>query len=125
MLPYFENDYSEYHLRDGILIITYKKGVYMDLKAAVQIVKDRLAMQEGQSLPILCDIQGINEIDKSARNYLAMEGSTLIKSVAFLVKSPVSKMMFKFFLRTNKPPIPIQCFDNLDDAIIFLNKFKN
>ena len=123
MLTYFENDYAEYRFLDRILFITYKKGVSIDLNAAVHIVKDRLILQEGQSLSILCDIQGVKEINKSARDYLAVEGSVLIKAVAFIIKPPVSEMLSKFYLQTSKPSIPTEPFEHIEEALVFLNGF--
>lgn len=125
MTPYFDNDYAAYKLHDGILYITYHRGVYIDLPAAVQIVKDRLLLHEGRQLPVLCDIRGIKEANKSARVYLAMEGSILVKAVAFLVETPVSEMMSKFYVRTSTPPIATQSFEHQEQALSFLNKFKD
>lgn len=123
MRNYFENDYTSYRFHDDVLHIIYHQGVCIDLNAAVQIVKDRLLLQEGVSLPILCDIRGIKEINKSARAYLAMEGSTLIKAVAVIVEAPVSEMMSEFYIRTSNPSIPTQSFENLEDAMVFLGNF--
>ena len=123
MRNYFENDYTSYRFHNGILHIIYHQGVSIDLKAAVQIVKDRLSLHEGKTLPILCDIRGIKEINKSARAYLAMEGSTLIKAVAVIVEPPVSEMMSEFYIRTSNPIIPTKSFENLEDAMVFLGQF--
>ena len=123
MRNYFENDYTSYRFHDGILYIVYHQGVSIDLKAAMQIVKDRLHLHEGRSLPILCDIRGIKEINKSARAYVAMEGSTLIKAVAVIVEPPVSKMLSEFYIRTSNPPIPTKSFEDIEDALSFLNEF--
>jgi hypothetical protein len=125
MRNYFENDYTSYRFHDDVLHIIYHQGVCIDLNAAVQIVKDRLLLQEGISLPILCDIRGIKEINKSARAYLAMEGSTLIKAVAVIVEAPVSEMMSEFYIRTSNPSIPTQSFENLEDAMVFLRNFMD
>ena len=123
MRNYFENDYTSYRFHNGILHIIYHQGVSIDLKAAMQIVKDRLSLHEGKTLPILCDIRGIKEINKSARAYLAMEGSTLIKAVAVIVEPPVSEMMSEFYIRTSNPIIPTKSFENLEDAMVFLGQF--
>jgi len=119
-----ENEYATYRLMDGILHITYSKDVILDLPSAVYIVKDRLLIHEGRFLPVLCDIRHIKEINKAARTYLSIEGSTLIKAVAFIVESPVSKMLSEFYLRTSKPPIPTRSFNNMSEALSFLNTFK-
>lgn len=123
MRNYFENDYTSYRFLDGVLHIIYHQGVSIDLNAAVQIVKDRLFLHEGRDLPILCDIRGIKEINKSSRAYLAIEGSTLIKAVAVIVEPPVSEMLSEFYIRTSNPPIPTKSFENMDDALSFLNEF--
>ena len=123
MRNYFENDYTSYRFHDGVLHIIYHQGVSIDLNAAVQIVKDRLLLHEGRRLPILCDIRGINDINKSARAYLAMEGSTLIKAVAVIVEPPVSEMLSEFYIRTSNPPIPTQSFEHMEDALVFLKEF--
>ena len=124
MLNYFKNDYAEYSLNNGVLYITYLNGVCIDLNAATQIVKDRLSLHESQFLPVLCDIRGVKEVNKSARTYLAMEGSTLIKAVAFIVEPPVSEVLSKFYIQTSKPPIPVQSFESLEEALSFLHPFK-
>ena len=123
MRNYFENDYTSYRFQDGILHIIYHQGVSIDLNAAVQIVKDRLLLHEGRLLPVLCDIRGIKEINKSARAYLAIEGSILIKAVAVIVEPPVSEMLSEFYIRTSNPPIPTQSFERMEDALDFLNEF--
>lgn len=123
MRNYFENDYTSYRFLEGILHIKYHQGVRIDLKAAVQIVKDRLFLHEGRLLPVLVDIRGIEEINKSARAYLAMEGSTLVKAAAVIVEAPVSEMLSEFYIRTSNPPIPTKSFERMEDAMEFLNEF--
>ncbi len=125
MRNYFENDYASYRfLDDGILHIVYHQGVTIDLDAAIQVVKDRLLLHEGRFLPVLCDIRGIKIINKSARAYVAMEGSTLIKAVAVIVEPPVSEMLSELYIRTSNPPIPTQSFEHIEEALLFLNEYK-
>ncbi len=123
MLQYYENKYAKYKLDQHILYITYKKGISIDLKASTQIVKDRLKLHKGVSLPILCNIRGVKNVSKPARNYLAMEGSTLIEAVAFIIESPLSEIISQFYIQTNNPPIPSECFVEIPKALDFLNEF--
>ncbi|MCK7591281.1 hypothetical protein M0G43_11905 [Subsaxibacter sp. CAU 1640] len=119
-----ENDYASYKLNDGILFITYNKDVVLDLPAAVYVVKERLLLHEGRALPVLCDVRQIKEVNKAARSYLSIEGSILVKAVAFIVDSPVSEMLSEFYLRTNKPTVPTKAFNNFDLALKFLSQYK-
>ena len=119
----FENNYTSYRFYDGILHIIYHQGVSIDLEAAVQIVKDRLQLQEGQAIPVLCDIRGIREISKPARSYLALEGSTFVKAVAVLIEPPVSEMILEFYIRTSNPPIPNKSFETVESALEYLKSF--
>lgn len=123
MLNYLKNDYVEYMLVDQMVHITYKKGGSIDLKASVQIVQDRLKFQEGLSFPILCDIRNIREVSKPARDYLALEGSVLIKAVALIVEPPISEMLSIFYHKTSRPPIPSKSFEHVSEALFFLNEF--
>ncbi|MBJ7881618.1 DUF7793 family protein [Gelidibacter salicanalis] len=119
----YENEYATYQIIEGILHVKYK-NIAVDLPEAVYIVKDRLDLQEGQFMPVLCDIRDIKEINKAARIYLSIEGSAFIKAVAFIVESPVSEMLSQFYLRTSKPTIPTEAFDNIHDALVYLNAYR-
>ncbi len=123
MLDYIENSYASYKFMDGIVYIRYHIGITIDFNAAVRIVEDRLVLQEGQAFPVLCDIRGVKDINKSARDYLAMEGSTLIKAVAFIVEPPLSEVMSKFYLKASKPPIPTKSFQSMDEAKEYLDEY--
>lgn len=123
MISYFENDYASYKVHEGILYVTYHRDVSIDLEAATQIVKDRLTLHEGRPLPILCDMRGVKEVNKAARAYLAIEGSILIKAVAFIVEPPVTEMLSLFYIRTSAPPIPTKPFKTLEEALVFLTPF--
>ena len=121
----FENDFASYRIHHGVLHIIYSQDTCIDLDAAVQIVRDRLFLHEGRPLAVLCDIRGIKEVNKQARAYLAMEGSTLVKAVAVIVAPPVSEMLSDFYIRTSNPPVPTQTFDTMEDAMAFLNGFMD
>jgi len=123
MLNYFENDYAKYLLINNIVHITYKNDVYIDLKAGIQIVKDRLIFHQDQFFPILCDIRRIKEVSKPARDYFALEGSALIKAIAFIVKPPVTEILSNFYVEKTNPSFPIESFEKISKAKVFLNGF--
>ncbi|MGV8815779.1 MAG: hypothetical protein ACOH2D_16875 [Gelidibacter sp.] len=120
---FHENDYATYKIVEGIVHVIYK-NIDLDISQAVHIVKDRLLLQAGQFMPVLCDIRAIQGIDKASRAYLSLEGSAFVKAVAFVVDSPVSEMLSDLYLSTNSPPIPTRSFSNSEEALKFLNGFR-
>lgn len=123
MQNYFENDFTQYMLMDNIVHIIYKKGVAIDLVASKRIVRDRLMFQEERAYPVLCDIRQLRKVDKAARDYLALEGSLLIKALAFIIEPPVTDAMTRFYLMTNHPDIPTASFQEISKALAYLGRF--
>ncbi|MCM4164814.1 MULTISPECIES: hypothetical protein [unclassified Arenibacter] len=123
MQNYFENDFTQYMLVDNIVHIIYKKGVFIDLQASKRIVRDRLMFQEERAYPVICDIRQLRKVDKAARDYLALEGSLLIKALAFIIEPPVSDVMTRFYLMTNHPDIPTASFREISKALAYLGRF--
>ncbi|MBD1260591.1 hypothetical protein HZY62_08320 [Maribacter polysiphoniae] len=115
-----ENEYATYHIQDSILYIVYKSEVSIDLQAAIRIVEDRLRLQEGLAYKVLCDVRGIYEMDKPARDYLAIEGSILVTVVAYVIEPTISKALSAFYLRISSPPIPSRVFSDIEAAKLFL-----
>ncbi|GAA3622772.1 DUF7793 family protein [Flavivirga jejuensis] len=123
MQTYFQNTYAKYIIKDSILHITYKEGVFLDITAAKEIVKDRIVMQNGKALPVLCDTRLMKDSTKSARDYLALEGSTLVKAVAFVTEPSVSEFVIKIYIRTSNPPVKTEIFSQISDAKEYLLAF--
>ncbi|MDD7888264.1 hypothetical protein [Flavivirga sp. 57AJ16] len=121
MTDYIENGYAKYWIEKDILFIVYKKGISLDRSAAIKVVEDRLAIQQGRAFLIFCDVRGIKSANKDARSYFAVEGSVLIKAVAFLSNSPLDNTLSDFFIKINNPTITPKLFSKKEDAIEFLN----
>lgn len=119
-MDFIENNYATYKLEQGVLYIRYHIGITIDLSTAVRIVSDRLKLQAGIAYPALCDIRGVREVNRSARRYLALEGSILTKAVAFIIEYPMTAVLWEFYLRSAKPPIPTQSFVDIDKARKYL-----
>ncbi|WP_303319143.1 hypothetical protein Q4Q34_03690 [Flavivirga abyssicola] len=121
MIDHIENEYAKFWIEKDILHFVYKNGISIDQSVAMKVVEDRLLLQQGKAFLILCDMRGIKKINKSARNYLALEGSTLIKAVALLVNNPLSSTISGFYIKTSNPTITTQVFTEEKEALKFLN----
>lgn len=117
-----ENSYALYLLTDDLLHIIYKKDHMIDLEAAQVIVRDRMMVQEGLTMPVLCDIREVRMVTKPARDYLAMEGSLLVKALAFFIDPPVTDVISSFYLGTHPLSFPTASFTDKDEAISFLRE---
>ncbi|MEZ4971565.1 MAG: hypothetical protein R2814_18210 [Flavobacteriaceae bacterium] len=76
-----------------------RKGVVIDLHASKRIVRTDCFRR---NRPILsrCDIRQLRKVDKAARDFFALEGSLLLKALAF-IEPPVTDAMTRFYLMTN------------------------
>lgn len=120
----FENEYAKFWIKDQILFFEYKSDLVIDLAAAQRIVADRIQFQNEVAHPIFCDIRGVVDFDKAARDYLAQSGSVLTKAVGFLVQQKVSQTIATFYLKINKPAVPTELFEDKIAALAFLSNFK-
>jgi len=123
MEDYFENEFALFWISGSILFFEYKPGVVINLVAAQRIVTDRMQMQKEKSYPVLCDVRGIADSDKAARDYLAQHGSVLTKAVSILVYQKVSIVMISFYLKICKPQVPTKVFSDKPAALEFLKAF--
>jgi hypothetical protein len=125
ILPdYYENEYAQFWIKDGILFFKYKQSIVIDLSIAHQIVADRIQMQNEKSYPVLCDIRGVVDTDKAARDYLAQSGSLLAKAVGIVTNQSVSVIMTSFYLKISKPSVPTKIFTDESSALAFLETYK-
>jgi hypothetical protein len=121
---YYENEYAQFWIEGGILFFDYKPNVVINLAAAHRIVADRIQMQNEKSYPVLCDIRGVVDSDKAARDYLAQSGSVLAKAVSIVTNQSVSLIMISFYLKICKPSVPTTIFTNESMALAFLETYK-
>ncbi len=121
---YIENEFAELWIEDGIVFFTYKPDKNIDLSAAKKIVSDRVSMQKNNTMPVFCDLRGLKEMNKEARDYMAKDGSNLVKTVAVLIGSPVTKIMLNFYMSINQPITPTRMFTDKDKALEYLQPLK-
>jgi hypothetical protein len=120
MKKHHENKYAVYILTKNLIHIMYKRGEGIDLKVAQIVVRDRMMVQEGQAMPVLCDIRELRMVNKEARDFFAIEGSLLIKALAFWIAPPVTDTISEFYLSTQRTHIPTKSFSLKSEALDYL-----
>jgi hypothetical protein len=120
---YHENEFALFWIQNDILYFEYKPNVVINLKAAQLVVADRILVQNEKAYPVLCDIRGIMDSDKAARDYLAKSGSVLTKAVSLIGNDTVLLSIMSFYITINKPRVPTKFFTEELAALAFLEMY--
>jgi hypothetical protein len=118
-----ETTYIKIWKEGGILYSVFAEGLHIDIEIARKCVEARITFSRGISYPVFIDMKGIRSVTKEARDYLADEGSRLIKGGALLVDSALTKMLGNIFLQINKPQVPLKLFTDKDEAREWLQQY--
>lgn len=79
----------------------------------------------GKKMPVYIIASDFLGITPEARNFAALpESSEFTSANAVLIPSLANKMLLNFFLKINKPNVPIKGFTNEEDAFEWLLSFK-
>jgi hypothetical protein len=118
-----ENRYMEIYLENNILYSAFKQGTEMDINVAKFCVTERIKFSNNTSYRMLIEIRGLKSVTKEAREYMAEEGAALVLAAAFIISSPLSKLLGNIFLAINRPKIPSKLFTDRSEAIKWLEQF--
>ena len=120
-----KDEVADIRIEDGIMHFVYKPHTILNLKNATTAVNQRLAIQKDKAYPIFCDVRGLVSSDKEGRDYLAKEGSVLVRAVGILASDPLTNQIIYFYLNNSKPRIPTRIFSQRFAALSFLEKFRD
>lgn len=126
MKKVWETQYVRFEIENGILIATYRPDTVISLKAAKEIVANRLSFIDKPAMPTLVLNQGIIKMDKDARDYLASAaGIAGVKCAAILLDSNFISLTVNFFLSVTKPKLLVKTFTNIQEALEWLYVFRD
>jgi hypothetical protein len=115
---------TTYEIKAGILFIQKHVRAHFTLEKFKEITNNRIAYSEGYSYPVIIYGKDMISMDKESRDYMCAEGCKNKLSRAFVVEKTQGKLQIQFFIETNKQPIPIEVFDDLESAIKWSEQFK-
>lgn len=120
-----ENDYVRLWIEDGI-VHEYFKVERITLEMARNIVRDRLKLSNGITMPLFIYSNNVKTMDKKAREYFGTEESLMYLSAsAMLVDNYVTLLVSKLFLAFTKPALKVEIFKSREKALKWLQQFKN
>lgn len=110
----FRRESSTVWLEDGIVFIYAHPNCshsLSDAKAHNQHIEDLLC---GKRVPMICDVRQARPMDKKVRKYYETdEGTRNCSKFAYIVGSPVSRVIANFFIGFSKITYPMQMFTSV------------
>jgi hypothetical protein len=119
-----EKYFSANKLNDDIYFF-YLEFEEMNDEIAQILVEERKKITNGKDCYVIIEAGKVKKIAKKERDYMASDIATQnLLGVAFILKSPVQKMIGNFFLSFNKPKVKAKIFLNKEDALDWINTLK-
>ncbi|WMJ74065.1 hypothetical protein RCC89_12955 [Cytophagaceae bacterium ABcell3] len=119
-----ETDLVSLKLEDGILYGSYKP-THVTLKLFKQMLEDRLTYTQGGIYPLFADCRRYERVERDAWEFMAgKEGCKDLTAVAFLINSPVQKVIYNIYFSLMPPIIPVRSFTNAEAGIVWLKKYR-
>lgn len=110
---------------DGIMHISLKESVTLNLKDAEDMVRTFGEMGEGKKFLLLFIAGSDTSVNTEARYYASTpEANRFTIASAFVVKSIAQKLLGNAYVTFNKPITPTRIFTNEEDALEWLLTFK-
>ncbi|HET6271170.1 MAG TPA: STAS/SEC14 domain-containing protein [Arthrobacter sp.] len=108
---------------DGILRLSWARGVVIDAPNA-QLAVDRVnEICQGRRAPLLIDMATTASVSRAARTVFAQPCDA--SAIALLGSSPVDRVLANFFLGVISSPVPTKFFTSNADAVRWLTSQGN
>lgn len=120
MERHYENKFAYYRISNQIVFLEIKENVTLDLEAASLISADRMVLQKDNCYPVLFDMIGLADSNKSGRDYLAHCGWFLASRVGILARPYTSNTIANFYLQQSKPIVATAIFAERLPALRYL-----
>ena len=114
--------YSTIELRDdGFVWFISKPGAIHDGEYTRKIMEIYKGLAEGQPILVYADVRGLATATSDSRQIaVSDEFREVIKAMAVLIDSPLSRVIANFFTRVSKPPYPTRVFTDEAEALAWL-----
>jgi hypothetical protein len=110
---------------DGIIIAIGSNQQIHTLEDAIANTKINAALAGGTRRPFLIEMTKVKTMSSEARAFYAgPEPKKSISAVAMVTRSSVGKAVANFFLLLTTPSIPTRMFTSMDEAKVWLRKYK-
>ena len=115
-------------LDESILLIRFIDGFNLNLEDAIAVRDASFELSEGKKFLTLIDARNIGgSLGKRASEYFAQneELSARRMAQAIVVNTLALKLIVRFYMKINKPRREAQTFDNVEEALVWLESKKH
>ena len=113
-------------IEDNILFLKYEHGIVLNKEIALSLVKERIRITDQKTYPVFIDIRDMKYTTREAREELSKgDGIKYVSASAFLINSEIIRILGDYFIRFNKPAIPVKLFTNEQKALQWLKQYTN
>ncbi|MBV6484285.1 MAG: hypothetical protein KFKLKKLM_00781 [Flavobacteriales bacterium] len=111
-------------LEEGVILVTYKNNVEIDINEVIEIRNTTHQLANGKAFVAIYDAGEDTLITKEAREISAKDGNiTNRKAMAIIVKHLGQRIIANFFINLNKKIHPMKAFTNREDAVKWAKQF--
>jgi hypothetical protein len=101
----------------GFVRATIRDGASFDLDDAKEAVAATWHVAGEQRRAVLVDMRGVRAQSRQAREYFdGVEAARILRGVALLVGSPLSRVVGNFFVKIGEHRVPTRLFNDEADA---------
>jgi hypothetical protein len=110
---------------EGIIRIVTKPGITKQtLSDAVENMEAVEKLRQGKKRPLFIDLRAAMSTDAEGRRYYSRgELAENFSAGAFIIESPLSRVIGSLFLGVSKPPFPVMLFNLPEKALDWLRGF--
>ena len=110
---------------EGILRIETKTGISKQtLSDAMENMDALEKLRQGKKSPVFVDIRNALSTDAEGRRYYSeSELAGNFSAGAFIIESPLSRVIGSLYLGVSKPPFPVMLFNSPEKALAWLRGF--
>lgn len=113
-------------LEEGVILITYKNDVEIDIDEVIEIRNTTHQLADGKAFVSIYDAGDDTTVTKEAREISAKDGNIANrKAMAIIVKHLGQRILANFFINLNKKIHPMKAFTNREDAVKWAKQFLN
>src|SRR5688572_17656347 len=96
---YFENEYAEMWIENGVVFQVYKKDLIINIDIARRLFQDRLKVSDSITRPVFVDITNLVSIDRaSMKYYKKSEVVQYISATAIYIDNYITRLIGNVFL---------------------------